>query len=250
MRKLLAAAALLAVSAGANAAVYNVTLTTHEIGRAANAPSLSDINPAPNAHPSFGGQDKGNFVVSFTYDDVTGTLSSSGTLHLRSVTNPVTIGGRVFDRFIEDLSITGGVASATSFLCENSPLSGTAAGGFGETVGANICGNYTLGGNFVDDSTLSYSGTTVTRVLAGDDVSAGDPQSLADYNLIVASFTGLGGQLILQSTNWLPQPQDPANSAGLQMTFSVDSVIPVPAAVWLFGSALGLLGLARRRLAS
>jgi hypothetical protein len=31
---------------------------------------------------------------------------------------------------------------------------------------------------------------------------------------------------------------------------AASTVIPVPAAVWLFGSALGLLGVARRKLAA
>jgi hypothetical protein len=35
---------------------------------------------------------------------------------------------------------------------------------------------------------------------------------------------------------------------GYDFTFNV-AVVPVPAAVWLFGSALGLMGLARRRAA-
>lgn len=40
-----------------------------------------------------------------------------------------------------------------------------------------------------------------------------------------------------------------SETAWLQMNFNY-SVVPVPAAVWLFGSALGILGLARRRAAS
>jgi len=40
-------------------------------------------------------------------------------------------------------------------------------------------------------------------------------------------------------------------AAGLTVSGTVDApVVPVPAAVWLFGSALGLLGVARRRMAA
>lgn len=250
MKKLLIASALLAMSASANAAVYVLTLDSHLIGRANNAPSASQINPAPTA--GFGwlpGQDTGNIPLpTFTYDSDTNILSSTGVLHLRSNTSP-TPGGRVFDRYITDLTIdlnTGDPSGTTAFACENFPGT-TEAAGFGYTVGANICGNYTIGDNFVDDSSVTFSGLTVTRVLGGDDVSAGDPQSIADYELFLASFDG--STLVIQSSDWLSQPQSPANSAGLQMTFSA-AVIPVPAAVWLFGSALGLMGLARRRMAA
>jgi hypothetical protein len=40
-----------------------------------------------------------------------------------------------------------------------------------------------------------------------------------------------------------------SETAWLQMNFNY-SVVPVPAAVWLFGSALGILGIARRRTAA
>lgn len=247
MKKLLIATALLAASATANAAIYEVTLTSHLIGRAGNVPSSSLINPGPN----FAG-DTGNIPLpTFLYDDVTGALTSTGMLHLRSQTGP-SIFSRVFDRYITDLNIVGGsAAGTTAYNCENFPEAGSPnqgsspAGGFGALVGANICGNYTLGGNAADDSTLVYGpGLLVSRVMGGDDVISGPAQSIADYDLIVASFDP-NGNLVLQSSDW-----NATSSQGLQMTFEVGAVIPVPAAVWLFGSALGLLGLARRRLAA
>jgi hypothetical protein len=240
MKKLLAAAALLAASATANAAVYQLEITEHLLGRANNPASVLQINPGP----SFVGDTGDIPLPTFYYDSDTGILSSSGVLHLRSVTSEGTPFGRVFDRYITDLTIdlnTGDPSGTTAYLCENAP--GTSqAGGFGQIVGANICGNYVLGAGG-DQSTMTYGpGIAFSRVLGGDDTSAGDPQSINDYTLFLASFDG--STLVIQSADWL---NTPTNSAGTQLTFSV---VPVPAAVWLFGSALGLMGLARRRLAA
>lgn len=240
MKKLVIASALLVASASANAAVYQVLLDSHLIGRANNPPSASLIQPAP----SFGG-DTGNIPApTYYYDDVANTLTSTGITHVRSQTNPTAF-GRVFDRYITDLTIdltAGDPSGTTAFLCENNPGTSQAAG-FGSVVGANICGNYTLGGNFADDSTMTYGpGLAVSRTLGGDDVASGDPQSIADYELFLASWDG--STLVIQSADWV---NTGTNSAGTQMTFSV---VPVPAAVWLFGSALGLMGLARRRMAA
>jgi hypothetical protein len=248
MKKLLAATALLAASATANAAIYEGTLTEHLLGRAGDPPSAQLINPAPSGHPSWGGMDTGNIPAPiFTYDTETNILSSSGVLHIRSQTSPLS-GGRLFDRYITDLTIdlnTGDTSGTTAYLCENTKSSGTKAGGFGEGVGANMCGNYLLGDNFTDDSTLTYSGLSATRVLGGDDSPAGAVQSIADYAMFLASFDAETGILVIQTADW-----DPESSAGTQLTFSLSPVVPVPAAVWLFGSALGLMGLARRRLAA
>jgi hypothetical protein len=40
---------------------------------------------------------------------------------------------------------------------------------------------------------------------------------------------------------------DPADSAWIQKKLTFTATVPVPAAVWLFGSGLGLLGWLRRR---
>ena len=144
----------------------------------------------------------------------------------------------LFTHNITDLNIVGGSAAGTAaYSCVEGSFS---------VVGASICGNYTHGGNFIDESTVSYGpGLAFSRTIGGDDVVSGDQQSIAAYNLILASYTGPGGTLILQ---------DAAFSAtnGIRLTFNVAeaTVVPVPAAVWLFGSALGFLALARRRLAA
>ncbi|KAA0207251.1 MAG: hypothetical protein EDM71_07835 [Proteobacteria bacterium] len=98
-----------------------------------------------------------------------------------------------------------------------------------------MCGNYTFGANFANDSTVSYSGTSVTRTMGGDDVVKGPPQSLADYNGI-STLSWVGTALTLSNST---------GTSGLTWVFATP--VPVPAAVWLFGSAVGLLGVVRRR---
>ncbi|WKZ12794.1 MAG: VPLPA-CTERM sorting domain-containing protein [Gammaproteobacteria bacterium] len=228
MKNSLLALVLLTAAAGADASVVALTLESHYFGRN-GPPSSSKINPAP----SFVG-DFGNIPVpTYWYDTDTGELSSSGVTHLRISTGPGQF-SRHFDRLITDLNIVGGsAAGSTAYEC--------ISGGFGDMVSANMCGNYLFGDDGVDDSSISYSGLGWTRTMGGDDVIAGNPQTILDYNLMVASWDGV--HLALESPEWTAA----GGTAGLQMNFAI---VPVPAAVWLFGSALGLLGWIRRRVAA
>lgn len=224
MNKVLIAGALLVASATANATVYSVTLNKVLLGSGGRAPSSLLINPAP----SFTGDTPQIALPTFTYNDATQVLTAVGELDLRTQTGPAQA-SRLFDHYVTNLVIngaTGDPSGTTSYKCENSPSTGTAAGGFGQVVGANMCGNYTLGDDFIDDSTLTYTGLAHTRTIAGDDVSSGPEQSIAAYSLLSQSFTaGPGGTLVMQSADWLPQPQTPTNSAGMQMTFDVGAPV-------------------------
>ncbi len=127
--------------------------------------------------------------------------------------------------------LSSGTATAASWACVE--------GVFGGIVGAHICGNYNFGSNFTNESTVGNSGTATTVTLGGDDVSLGAPQSLANSYSGLA-LTSLGGG------NW-KLSNGVVGVGGYDFTFNV---VPVPAAVWLFGSALGLMGVARRRTAA
>ena len=129
--------------------------------------------------------------------------------------------------------LSSGTATAASWACVE--------GIFGGIVGAHICGNYNFGSNFTNESTVGNSGTATTVTLGGDDLSLGAPQSLANSYSGLA-LTSLGGG------NW-KLSNGVVGVGGYDFTFNV-AVVPVPAAVWLFGSALGLMGVARRRTAA
>jgi hypothetical protein len=223
-RSLLALTLLLGAT-GAQAAVFQLTLDSHLFGRT-DGQFASAINPAP----SFAG-DFGNIPVpTYWYDTETGELSSSGITHLRTSTSPIR-NGRHFDRLITDLNIVNGsAAGSTAYEC--------ISGAFGDAVAANMCGNYLWGEDYVDDSSITYSGLSWNLIIGGDDVPLGDPQTILDYNLLVTHWDGQ--KLTLESPDWTSS----GGTAGLQMNFSV---VPVPTAVWLFASALGFLGLSRRR---
>lgn len=167
------------------------------------------------------------------------TLSSSGlfwsTSHISS--NPFAsaiIGDRVVDLSINTASSTVG---ASTYECTE--------GTFLSMVGAHGCANVGLGSNFTYESSVTYNvggnPDNVTRVIGGDDTDMGPPRDLSDAFSLFTIVQDSGGTLIL--SNGI----DIMSAGTSYMTFSV---VPVPAAAWLFGSALGLLGWARRRRAA
>jgi hypothetical protein len=131
--------------------------------------------------------------------------------------------------------LSSGAAAATSWSC--------AEGTFGTTVSKfskfHICGNYSFGADLKNNSTYNPTATGATVTLGGDDMVLGAPQTLANQ-FSAMTLTNLGGG------NWLLSNTANDTVNGYNFSFNV---VPVPAAVWLFGSALGLMGLARRRAA-
>jgi hypothetical protein len=176
-------------------------------------------------------------TATFSYDDVTNLLSQTGgTVNQRVTTAPTSTLYRVF---ITGLVMgNGGAASASTYSCTE--------GNFGGNVGASICGNYVFGANFFSESTTTWGpGTAVSRTIGGDDGAAGAQQSIASLNSM-ATVSWVGTSLVLRNAT--------CNSTNCNGTTSFNNgqqwtlaTVPVPAAVWLFGSALGILGVARRR---
>jgi len=71
---------------------------------------------------------------------------------------------------------------------------------------------------------------------------------LADGGLTVISVTnGVGDLSVLGATSALEFLSDSGTTDNYYIDMANINVVPVPAAVWLFGSALGLLGWMRRR---
>jgi len=132
-------------------------------------------------------------TATWSYDDVTGLLTQVGGLfNSRVTTAPTTT---LFRTSITGLVIgAGGPASAATYVCTE--------GNFGGNVGASLCGNYSLGANFVNDSTASWGpGTAVSRTLGRDDVATGDPQSIGLLDgMYDSGFAGAGNLVLTNKT--------------------------------------------------
>lgn len=274
MRKLIITGALLAIAGQAGAAT--IALDMVAVNQRSSSGSLSTlkwsgcttytsttgcINPA-NGNLAAMGITPSTAV--WSWNDATGVLSSVGAFNSAStlgssgnaVANTV-IGDKVTNLVIDTVN---DITTASSYQC--------AEGTFLAGVGANGCLNTLLGDDGVSNSSALYNvggnANCIQRTLGGDDTSTGNPRGLMSAaaagscdavdgafnlwtvvsNTIVINGNSASGQLIL--SNGVP-----LTSAGTSyLTFNATSVVPVPGAVWLLGSALGLLGVARRRLAA
>ena len=184
--------------------------------------------------------------MTWTYDDVTGLMTQTGgLLNVRFTTAPTST---LFRQSIAGLVIgAGAAASASSFVCTE--------GNFGAGVGASICGNYLFGANFANESTTSWGpGTAVSLTIGGDDIAVGPQQTIAILDGM-STVSWVGTTLVLSNktcTGPCTSMPSGAGNGGYSYTFTAGPqvVVPVPAAVWLFGSALGVMGLMRRKAAT
>ena len=123
-------------------------------------------------------------------------------------------------------------------------------GNFGTAVGASICGNYNSGTNLTNQSVYTPSTTGSSVAIGGDDGAIGPSQSLANsYSSMTATAIGgaPGGFQNYCLSNGTPTCSS-TSTTGYDFVFQIAAAgVPVPAAVWRFGSALGLMGVARRR---
>ena len=230
------------VADDASAATYSATLTSI-LTYSNNSTAGSALNiSSSTGFVQTGTNCLAGYMPNWSYDDVTNLRSQGGgtTLNARATTAPPTT---LFRKIITGLVIgNGGAASAATFTCTE--------GNFGTGVGASICGNYVFGANFLNNSTTTWGpGTAASRTLGGDDVAAGAQQTIAALNGM-STVSWVGNTLVLSNgtcTGPCLTIGGGANNNGYKYTFPTTAVVPVPAAVWLFGSALGLLGVARRQ---
>jgi hypothetical protein len=91
-------------------------------------------------------------------------------------------------------------------------------GAFGGSVGASLCGNYTFGADFFNDSDLDYASVPGIRTMGGDDSVVGPMQQGFDYFCdVVAGDVGTGETTVVCETSaWTANP----GGAGIQLTFS------------------------------
>jgi hypothetical protein len=226
---------LLLISANAGAVAINLNTADWQTN-SGNAPSTATVND--NA--------------TWDWNNGTKVLTGSGTFERLWDISPAP-NNELFTHKIVDLviDVTNLTVTATSYDCIEGP--------FGASVGASLCGNYGFGDNLFDNSTLTYTpnSTAYTFVLGGDDVSFSplcpscEPQRIQDYAPVSHTWDGtnltITSQVILGGAAALAFPS--ALSDGYTMTFSVPAAaVPVPAAAWLFASALGALGWCRRKV--
>ncbi len=176
-------------------------------------------------------------TITGSYDTISGMVTmDAGTTSVRIELN-VGSPTHAWTGLHTNWTTGGGGYSATSFSCTEGTL--------GAILGASFCGAYNFGGNGFNESFLNYSTIPGTRTLGGDDfvtAGAGAQQQGLDFATSTVSFGG--GTLFMETAGFNTVP----GLTGAQLTFSV-APVPVPAAAWLFGSALGLLGWMRRKIA-
>jgi len=178
-------------------------------------------------------------TATWSYDDVTNLVTqTSGLFNVRFTTAPTQT---LWRTSITGLVMgNGGAASAATYVCTE--------GNFGGNVGASICGNYSFGANFFNESTTSWGpGATASRVFGGDDLASGTQESIATLDGMT-TISWAGTTLVLSNgTCTGPCVGSTGFNNGQRWTFAWNPLaVPVPATFWLFGSALGALGWARR----
>jgi hypothetical protein len=204
--------------------------------------------------------------ATWTWDGT--ALASAGLFWTTSHINSNPLGSPVLSDRVVDLVIapTSHTVTATNYRC----VEGT----FILTVGAHGCAGVTLGSNAAYNSSVTYNvggnANCVNRTIAGDDLYNGPPRGLVtagatggcdavfgafDLFTVAASGLNLGDTVILSETASLAQINackalgsgSAACVAIRNETWLEFQVVPVPAALWLLGSALGVLGFLKRR---
>jgi hypothetical protein len=138
---------------------------------------------------------------------------------------------------------TGGMAySASAYSCIE--------GNFSNVTNTSFCANYNFGVNGTNETVFDYSTMPGTVIFGGDDVNlAGTNEHYVLQGIYFAASTDFfdGSTLIMRSELWNTDGPNGDATNGIELVFAAMPV-PVPAAAWLFASALiGLAGLKRKR---
>jgi hypothetical protein len=168
-------------------------------------------------------------TATWLYDTATGVLTGSGLFSIDALFTPT----NVFElQTVDPVFTAGNTASASSFTCIE--------GGLGVATSSHSCGGWDFGSNSINESSITYGpGTLFDRTIGGDDFSIFFPPfAIGYYDNMRANWNGT--TLVFSNTK----------SAGSDLAFDITfTAVPIPATVWLFGSALGLLSWMRRKIA-
>ena len=230
MKKIIFAIVLFAASWAANAVTLVLVSHLQTSGNGTSSTLITDGSHISGAVSAS--------TASWDWDGT--TLSATG---LYTATS--SIGSSQFSASILSDSITN-LSIDTSTVTGSAMAYACVEGTFLSSVGASGCGDYDFGSNFTDESTTIWGpGTDVSRTLGGDDeqlIGGSGPRNISAYDFGLVSTTGAG--MYLGDTVVIGNGIAIGTYFGEEMTFQV---VPVPAAVWLFGSALGLLGWLKRK---
>ncbi|MEO8443667.1 MAG: hypothetical protein ABI567_01540, partial [Gammaproteobacteria bacterium] len=177
--------------------------------------------PAPATTGTYGGiisvDDSNNAVIG-------GSLTVTGTISDEVVVGPNTWWVRQYN----NLNI--------NFLTNVATSSGTPAC-YGTTAAPLGCG-----------PAVVTAGTTAAQFGPRAGIASQTPDGTGGVAYLAATFDANTGLLEVFRDG---RRVDAVNGTDVLQRFTLETtVVPVPAAVWLFGSALGLMGLARRKLAA
>jgi hypothetical protein len=161
---------------------YRLSTLAAAISASLGAPAAAQAEIFPmtlNSVTSYSGNGSSALNLSsstatWSYDDVTSLLTQTGgTFNVRFLISPTTT---LFRHNITGMTLGGAAAAtASSYLC--------AEGNWGNNVGASLCGNYSFGANYTNESTTTWGpGTTYARTIGGDDSALGPQQNLSAYD--------------------------------------------------------------------
>ncbi|MCL4790682.1 MAG: hypothetical protein KJ040_01365 [Gammaproteobacteria bacterium] len=177
MKKILSLAALVGMTSVGVANAAPVTATMVSVGSySKSAASASPWTPTASN------------TVTWTFDTATNTLAmASGTYSYI-----VKVGATpLMTHTMTGVSMSTGNATGATWTCTE--------GFFGGIVGSNICGNYSYGGNFINDSTYNAStpdAISATVTIGGDDAAIGPPQTLVNSYSNFTAATPVAGAAV------------------------------------------------------
>ena len=176
-----------------------------------------------NSAPSGFAGNISSSTATWSYDDSTGLISQTGGLFQVRFNNAPT--STLWRTSITGLVIgNGGAASAATYVCTE--------GNFGGNVGASICGNYSFGANFANESTATWGpGTSTSRAIGGDDLASGTQESIAALNGMT-TISWVGTALVLHNGTCTGAcfTTPGGFNDGQKWTFNAGPQVPVPAA--------------------
>ncbi len=189
-------------------------------------------------------------TATWDWDAANQLLTSTGYLQLTAHIGNNPVAGSVVSYVVQDLVIDAiaGTTDALSFECRE--------GNFLAGVGVHGCANVIFGDNYAYESAVVYNvggnAHCINRTVGGDDISVGAPLGLSTLGASCDPVQGVFdlyqftvGSVILSNGICMEE----GNSACAGATWMTLEAVPIPAAAWLLGSALGLLGWIRRKTA-